>query len=69
MWVWWYVNALPTSLQRKTEFLKLTSLRERLLMLRESLHLPILTATGCVAGPAGSLPVPPAHEAVMISPQ
>ncbi|CAI8051107.1 LON peptidase N-terminal domain and RING finger protein 3 [Geodia barretti] len=45
MWVWWYVNALPTNPQRKIAFLKLTSLRERLLMLKDSLHLPIPTVS------------------------
>ena len=45
MWVWWYVNALPTSPECKIDFLKLTSLRERLLMLKNSLHLPMSVCT------------------------
>ena len=40
VWVWWYVHVLPTTVQRKLEFLECTSLRQRLLMLKESLPLP-----------------------------
>lgn len=39
-WVWWFVNAVPTSPQNKIKFLQLTSLRERLLLLRELLPVP-----------------------------
>ena len=40
MWLWWFVNALPTTTQRKINFLKCTSLRHRLVMLKQSLPLP-----------------------------
>jgi hypothetical protein len=39
-WVWWFVHTLPTTPTNKLNFLKCTSLRERLVMLRELLPLP-----------------------------
>lgn len=41
-WVWWFVHALPTTPTKKLDFLKCTSLRERLLLLKELLTHPIL---------------------------
>ena len=40
-WVWWFVHALPTTPQKKLDFLKCVSLRERLLMLKEVLPVPV----------------------------
>ena len=39
-WVWWFLSCVPISSQRKMRFLCCTSLRERLIMLRESLPVP-----------------------------
>jgi Lon protease-like protein len=39
-WVWWFINALPTSNDNKLQFLSSTSLKQRLLMLKEMLPLP-----------------------------
>ena len=39
-WLWWFVSAVPTTTERKMEFLRSTSLRERLVMLRDILPLP-----------------------------
>ena len=39
-WIWWYVNAVPTSQARKLDFLRCTSLHDRLLMLRDALPVP-----------------------------
>ena len=39
-WLWWFVSAVPTTTERKMEFLRSTSLRERLVMLKDILPLP-----------------------------
>lgn len=39
-WVWWFVNAIPTSHHNKLQFLQSTSLKHRLLLLKETLPLP-----------------------------
>ncbi len=44
-WIWWFVNTVPTSPQTKLTFLSSTSLRERLLLLRETLPLPSITSS------------------------
>ena len=44
-WVWWFVHAIPATPTRKLDFLKCTSLRDRLSMLRELLDSPLPTIT------------------------
>ena len=43
-WIWWFANIVPASHQTKLTFLSSTCLRERLILLKEILPLPMITS-------------------------